>query len=67
MKFLPSTNSQTENTSTPPATSVTAESEENNDGNNAMNSEATEQRGEGEELRDDGGEMIAMNNEESEQ
>ena len=32
-----------------------------------MNSEATEQRGEGEELRDEGGEMIITNNEESEQ
>ena len=31
-----------------------------------MNSEATEQRGEGEELRDEGGEIIATNNEASE-
>ena len=30
-----------------------------------MNSETTEQRGEAEELRDEGGEMIATNNEES--
>ena len=44
MKFLQSKKSQTENTSTPPVTSVTTESEENYDSNNEMNSEATEQR-----------------------